>query len=173
MQPKTPEAAPVAVQTYLIATQSAGNDPQEAIHHSTLAGLSMVGASLAEKKRSHHNPKDHLAVATDLTRRSKPRGPSHHTIAIVHVVQTKPEGPGHHVKYVPMHAARTPGTGSLNSSKSIELEHESRRSSEANSYDNDNDDVKPTGGNRYTYISGSEDVCTHGVEASYRPAEIR
>jgi hypothetical protein len=48
--PKTPQAAIVPAQTYLLATQLAANDPRAAMHHSTLACLGLVGATLADKE---------------------------------------------------------------------------------------------------------------------------
>ena len=48
--PKTPQAALVAAQTYLMATQPVANDPRAVIHHSVLMGLGMIGASLADKE---------------------------------------------------------------------------------------------------------------------------
>jgi hypothetical protein len=73
--PKTPQASLVATQTYMIATQPEANDPRAALHHSTLAGLGMIEASLADKeviqrpKRSprHRNSPRHEVI----TRRSR------------------------------------------------------------------------------------------------------
>ena len=48
--PKIPQAALVAVQTYMMATQPAANDPRAVIHRSALMGLGMIGASLADKE---------------------------------------------------------------------------------------------------------------------------
>jgi hypothetical protein len=63
--PKTPQAALVATQTYLMATQPAANDPRAAIHRSALVGLTMIGASLADKV-SPHDPKDLYIVTIAL-----------------------------------------------------------------------------------------------------------
>jgi hypothetical protein len=48
--PKTPEATLMAAQTYLLATQPAVDDPRADMHHSALARLGLVGATLIDKE---------------------------------------------------------------------------------------------------------------------------
>ena len=48
--PKTPQAALVAAQTYMMTTQPVANDPRAAIHRSTLVGLGTIGTALADKE---------------------------------------------------------------------------------------------------------------------------
>jgi hypothetical protein len=48
MVAKTLEAALVAAQTYMLATQPAAGDPRAALHLSNLAGLHIIGASLKD-----------------------------------------------------------------------------------------------------------------------------
>ena len=66
IKPKTPQAAIVADQTYLLATQPAANDPWAAMHRSTLMSLGMVGASLADKEIVQRSDRS-------LRRRNSPR----------------------------------------------------------------------------------------------------
>jgi hypothetical protein len=66
--PKTPEAALVAAQAYLHATQPNPGDPREHMHHATLQGLKMVGNKLsAKEEEAYRNKGTH-----------KPRSPRRH-----------------------------------------------------------------------------------------------
>jgi hypothetical protein len=47
--PKTPEAALVAAQAYLLTTQPSPGDPREHMHRAALNGLNMVGHKLSAK----------------------------------------------------------------------------------------------------------------------------
>ena len=51
IKPKTPQAAIVAAQTYLLSTQPPPEDPRAAIHRSALMGLGMVGNALAANNK--------------------------------------------------------------------------------------------------------------------------
>jgi hypothetical protein len=47
--PKTPEAAVVAAQAYLLTTQQTPGGPHEGMHRAALQGLGMVGNRLQRK----------------------------------------------------------------------------------------------------------------------------
>jgi hypothetical protein len=49
IMPKTPEAALVAAQTYLLTTQPAPGDPRESMHQATIKGLGLIGDKLRQK----------------------------------------------------------------------------------------------------------------------------
>jgi hypothetical protein len=66
--PKTPEAALVAAQAYLLTTRPSSGDPREHMHRAALNGLNMVGHKLSAKgKEAYHHKEAH-----------KPRSPRHH-----------------------------------------------------------------------------------------------
>jgi hypothetical protein len=44
--PKTPEAALVAAQAYLLTTQPAPGDPRESMHQAAIKGLGLIGDKL-------------------------------------------------------------------------------------------------------------------------------
>jgi hypothetical protein len=54
--PKTPEAAVLAVTTYLQSTQPPEGDPRAAIHRSALHGLGIVGAAITQKAAENVGP---------------------------------------------------------------------------------------------------------------------
>jgi hypothetical protein len=68
---KTAEAAIVTVQTYMMATQPAFNDPRAALHRSTLAGLGIMRDALAGNGAPQSN-------ATALGRKGRSTEPLHH-----------------------------------------------------------------------------------------------
>jgi hypothetical protein len=49
IMPKTPEAALVAAQGYLLTTQPAPRDPWEGMHQAAIKGLGLVGDKLQQK----------------------------------------------------------------------------------------------------------------------------
>jgi hypothetical protein len=60
--PKTPEAALVAAQAYLLTTKPSPGDPREHMHRAALNGLSMVGHRLLAKgEEPHHDKEVHRA----------------------------------------------------------------------------------------------------------------
>jgi hypothetical protein len=66
--PKTPEAALVAAQAYLLTTRPSPRDPREHMHREALNGLNMVGHKLSAKgDKAHHHKEAH-----------KPRSPRRH-----------------------------------------------------------------------------------------------
>jgi hypothetical protein len=66
--PKTPEAAPVAAQTYLYTTRPSPGDPREHMHRVALQGLRMVGNKpTAKDEEAYRNKGAH-----------KPRSPRRH-----------------------------------------------------------------------------------------------
>jgi hypothetical protein len=66
--PKTPEAALVAAQAYLLTTQPSPGDPREHMHRAALNGLNMVGHKLSAKgEEAHHHKETH-----------RPRSPRRH-----------------------------------------------------------------------------------------------
>jgi hypothetical protein len=66
--PKTPEAALVAAQAYLLTTRPNLGDPREHMHIAALNGLSMVGHKLSTKgEEAHHHKETH-----------RPRSPRRH-----------------------------------------------------------------------------------------------
>jgi hypothetical protein len=66
--PKTPEAALVAAQAYLLTTRPSPGDPREYMHRAALNRLNMVGHKLSAKgEEGHHHKETH-----------KPRLPRHH-----------------------------------------------------------------------------------------------
>jgi hypothetical protein len=66
--PKTPEAALVAAQAYLLTTRPSPGDPREHMHRAALNGLNMEGHKLSVKgEESHHHMEMH-----------KPRSPRRH-----------------------------------------------------------------------------------------------
>jgi hypothetical protein len=86
--PKTPEAALVAVQTYLHTTRPSPGDPREHMHRAALQGLRMVGNKLTAKEeeayrskgthkprspRRHNSPRHRSG-----SRRSRSPSPRHH-----------------------------------------------------------------------------------------------
>jgi hypothetical protein len=68
IMPKTPEAALVAVQTYMYTTQPNPGDPTEHMHRAALHGLRLVGNKLTAKEEEAYRNKGTL----------KPRSPHHH-----------------------------------------------------------------------------------------------
>jgi hypothetical protein len=67
--PKTPEAALVAAQAYLLTTRPNPGDPREHIHRAALNGLNMMGHKLSAKgEEAHHHKETH-----------KPRSPRRHS----------------------------------------------------------------------------------------------
>jgi hypothetical protein len=67
--PKTPEAALVAAQAYLLTTRPSPGDPREHMHKAALNGLNMVGHRLSAKREEAHHPKE----------THKPRSPRRHS----------------------------------------------------------------------------------------------
>jgi hypothetical protein len=66
--PKTPKAALVVAQAYLLTTQPSPGDPREHMHRAPLNGLNMVGHKLSAKgEEAHHHKETH-----------KPRLPRRH-----------------------------------------------------------------------------------------------
>jgi hypothetical protein len=66
--PKTPEAALVAAQAYLLTTRPSPGDPREHMHRAALNGLNMVGHKLSAKgEEAYHHKEAH-----------KPRSPHRH-----------------------------------------------------------------------------------------------
>jgi hypothetical protein len=66
--PKTPEAALVAAQAYLLTTRPSPGDPREHMHRAALNRLNMVGHKLSAKgEEAHHHKETH-----------KPRSPRRH-----------------------------------------------------------------------------------------------
>jgi hypothetical protein len=66
--PKTPEAALVAAQAYLLTTRPSPGDPREHMHRAALNELNMVGHKLSAKgEEAHHHKEAH-----------KPRSPRRH-----------------------------------------------------------------------------------------------
>jgi hypothetical protein len=66
--PKTPEAALVAAQAYLLTTRPRPGDPREHMHRAALNGLNMVGHKLSAKgEEAYHHKEAH-----------KPRSPCRH-----------------------------------------------------------------------------------------------
>jgi hypothetical protein len=66
--PKTPEAALVAAQAYLLTTRPSPGDPREHMHRAALNGLNMVGHKLSAKgEEAYHHKQAH-----------KPRSPRCH-----------------------------------------------------------------------------------------------
>jgi hypothetical protein len=66
--PKTPKAALVAAQAYLLTTRPSPGDPREHMHRAALNGLNMVGYKLSAKgEEVHHHKETH-----------KPRSPRRH-----------------------------------------------------------------------------------------------
>jgi hypothetical protein len=66
--PKTPEAALVAAQAYLLTTRPSLGDPREHMHRAALNGLNMVGHKLSAKgEEGYHHKEAHKA-----------RSPHHH-----------------------------------------------------------------------------------------------
>jgi hypothetical protein len=66
--PKTPEAALVVAQAYLLTTRPSLGDPREHMHRAALNGLNMVGQKLSAKgEEAHHHKEAH-----------KPRSPRRH-----------------------------------------------------------------------------------------------
>jgi hypothetical protein len=66
--PKTPEAALVAAQAYLLTTRPTPGDPREHMHKAALNGLNMVGHKLSAKgEKAYHHKEAH-----------KPRSPRRH-----------------------------------------------------------------------------------------------
>jgi hypothetical protein len=60
--PKTPEAALVAVQAYLLTTRPSPGDPREHMHRAALNGLNMVGHKLSVKgEEAYHHKEGHKA----------------------------------------------------------------------------------------------------------------
>jgi hypothetical protein len=60
--PKTPKAALVAAQVYLLTTQSSPGDPREHMHRAALNGLNMVGHKLSAKgEEAYHHKEVHKA----------------------------------------------------------------------------------------------------------------
>jgi hypothetical protein len=58
--PKTPEAALVAAQAYLLTTRPSTGDPREHMHRAALNGLNMVGHKLSAKgEEAHHHKETH------------------------------------------------------------------------------------------------------------------
>jgi hypothetical protein len=57
----TPEAALVAAQAYLLATQPEPGDPWESMHQATIKNLGLIGDELrqksVEKEATHHERK--------------------------------------------------------------------------------------------------------------------
>jgi hypothetical protein len=52
IMPKTPEAAVVAAQAYLLTTQPTPGGPHEGMHRAALQGLGMVGNKLQRKEEA-------------------------------------------------------------------------------------------------------------------------
>jgi hypothetical protein len=66
--PRTPEAALVEAQAYLLTTRPSPGDPREHMHRAALNGLNMVGHKLSAKREETHHPKE----------MHKPRSPRGH-----------------------------------------------------------------------------------------------
>jgi hypothetical protein len=88
--PKTPEAALVATQAYLLTTRPSPGDPREHMHRAVLNGLNMVGNKLSTKgdeayppKETHkpRSPRRHNSPRhRSSSRRSRSPSPRHHGI---------------------------------------------------------------------------------------------
>jgi hypothetical protein len=61
--PKTPEAALVAAQAYLLTTRPSPGDPREHMYRAALNGLNMVGHKLSAKgEEAHHHKETHKPI---------------------------------------------------------------------------------------------------------------
>jgi hypothetical protein len=60
IMPKTPEAALVAAQAYLLTTQPAPGDPWEGMHQAAIKGLGLIGdklqLELSRQDKTPHSP---------------------------------------------------------------------------------------------------------------------
>jgi hypothetical protein len=70
--PKTPEAALVAAQAYLLTTQPSPGDPREHMHRAALNGLNMVGHKLSSKGEEAYHHKE-VYKARSPRRHNSPR----------------------------------------------------------------------------------------------------
>jgi hypothetical protein len=69
--PKTPEAALVAAQAYLLTTQPALGDPRESMHQAAIKGLGLIGDKLNQEEIPQKNRSPHQQNSPQQSRRSR------------------------------------------------------------------------------------------------------
>jgi hypothetical protein len=100
IMPKTPEAALVAAQAYLLTTQPAPGDPRESVHQDAIKGLRLIGDKLHQGKISQHDRLPHHRSKP--SREGEAEGPGLHTMKHHNHV-----GPGHPGRQFAVHGMET------------------------------------------------------------------